>query len=99
MSQSLSNTGSDAGAGPGNGQAEGQQAPQTDIHLTPRELDILWGIAKGFTYQDIAHQLELSPKTIPTYIKSVYRKLEVNSRSEAVFEAVQLGLIDFSGKT
>ncbi len=61
--------------------------------LTPRETDILWGIAKGFTYNDIAERLDLSRQTVPTHIKNIYRKLEVNSRSEAVFEAIERKLI------
>lgn len=61
--------------------------------LTPREIDILWGIAKGFSYADIASHLGLSRQTVPGHIKSIYRKLEVNTRGEAVFEAVQQGLI------
>ncbi|MDX6751539.1 response regulator transcription factor [Geminicoccaceae bacterium 1502E] len=61
--------------------------------LTRREVDILWGIAKGFTYNDIADRLEISRKTVPNYIKSIYRKLGVSSRGEAVFEAVQQRLI------
>lgn len=61
--------------------------------LTKREIDILWGIAKGFTYNDIADSLGISRKTVPNYIKSIYRKLEVTNRSEAVFEALQRKLI------
>ena len=61
--------------------------------LTPRETDILWGIAKGVTYNDIADRLGLSRQTVPSYIKNIYRKLEVNSRSEAVFEAIERKLI------
>ncbi|CUU22047.1 Twocomponent response regulator CDS [Bradyrhizobium sp.] len=61
--------------------------------LTPREIDILWGIAKGFSYAEIASHLGLSRQTVPGHIKNIYRKLEVHTRSEAVFEAVQQGLI------
>src|SRR3954468_24786982 len=61
--------------------------------LTPREIDILWGIAKGFSYADIADHLGLSRLTVPGHIKSIYRKLEVNTRGEAVYEALQQGLI------
>jgi DNA-binding NarL/FixJ family response regulator len=61
--------------------------------LTPREVDILCGIAKGYRYADLAKALNVSSHTVPGYIKSIYRKLGVNSRSEAVFEATQLQLI------
>jgi len=61
--------------------------------LTPREMDILWGIAKGFTYAEIAEQLKMSRQTVPVHIRNIYRKLEASNRSEAVFEATRLGLI------
>jgi DNA-binding NarL/FixJ family response regulator len=61
--------------------------------LTPRDIDILWGIAKGFSYAEIASHLGLSRQTVPGHIKSIYRKLEVHTRGEAVFEALQQGLI------
>jgi DNA-binding NarL/FixJ family response regulator len=67
--------------------------PLNTARLTPREIDILWGIAKGFSYAEIAGHLGLSRQTVPGHIKSIYRKLEVHTRGEAVFEAVQQGLI------
>lgn len=63
------------------------------LGLTRRETDILWGIAKGMTYHEIADGLGISRNTVPNYIKSIYRKLEVNSRGEAVFEAISRKLI------
>jgi DNA-binding NarL/FixJ family response regulator len=65
------------------------------IALTAREVDILTGLAKGFTYLELAEQTATSVHTVGTHIKNIYRKLEVCSRSEAVFEAVQRGLIRF----
>ena len=61
--------------------------------LTEREMDILWGIAKGFTYAEIAQHLQMSKHTVPVHIKNIYRKLHVNNRSEAVYEASRRGLI------
>ena len=75
-------------------QAEPPRGGELDIaRLTPREIDILWGIAKGFSYAEIATHLGMSRQTVPGHIKSIYRKLEVHTRGEAVFEAVQQGLI------
>lgn len=62
-------------------------------HLTPREMDVLQLIAKGLSYARIADTLSMSANTVPSYVKQIYRKLEVNSRGEAVFEAMQLGLL------
>lgn len=61
--------------------------------LTPREMDILWGVAKGFTYAELAERLEMSRQTVPVHIRNIYRKLQASNRSEAVFEAARLGLI------
>ncbi len=74
-------------------QSPADDVPADRLGLTPREIDILWGIAKGMTYNEIADGLGISRKTVPNYIKSIYRKLEVNSRGEAVFEAISRQLI------
>ncbi|HYD32505.1 MAG TPA: response regulator transcription factor, partial [Azospirillaceae bacterium] len=68
--------------------------PPTLPALTERETDILWGIAKGFTYGDIAERLGISRNTVLTHIKNIYRKLEVNSRGEAVFTAINHKIIN-----
>ncbi|ODT82690.1 MAG: DNA-binding response regulator [Pelagibacterium sp. SCN 64-44] len=62
-------------------------------NLTAREMDILWGVAKGFTYAELADRLGLSRQTVPVHIRNIYRKLQASNRSEAVFEANRLGLI------
>jgi DNA-binding NarL/FixJ family response regulator len=77
-------------------QSSPERSPEPQLNtakLTPREIDILWGIAKGFSYAEIADHLGLSRQTVPGHIKNIYRKLEVHTRGEAVFEAVQQGLI------
>lgn len=61
--------------------------------LTNRELEILELVAKGFNFGEIAGSLEISRHTVTTHVKNLYRKLSVHSRTEAVFEAVQMGLI------
>lgn len=71
----------------------GAPSHTTDQTLTPREMDILWGIAKGFTYGELAERLEISKQTVPVHIKNIYRKLQTNNRSEAVYEASRRGLI------
>jgi len=61
--------------------------------LTPRETTVLQQIAKGYSYDEISGALGISVHTVTTHIKHIYRKLAVRSRGEAVFEAMQLGLI------
>jgi DNA-binding NarL/FixJ family response regulator len=64
-----------------------------DSPLTPREAAILDLIARGFAYAEIASLEKLTIHTVKTHIKKLYRKLEVHSKSEAVFEASRLGWI------
>ncbi len=61
--------------------------------LTARETEILRLIAKGFTFPEIASLLSISAHTVTSHVRHIYEKLEVNSRGEAVYEAVQRGLI------
>lgn len=68
-------------------------SPADSQLLTPREMDILWGIAKGFTYGELAERLQISKQTVPVHIRNIYRKLQANNRSEAVYEASRRGLI------
>lgn len=62
--------------------------------LSEREIAVLTDLAKGFRYKEVARLQGISPNTVGDHVKSIYRKLAVNSRSEAVFEAVQAGLIN-----
>lgn len=62
--------------------------------LTGQEQRVLSCIARGYTYREAAEQLGLSPNTIPSHIKNIYRKLQVHSRGEAVYEALRRGIID-----
>jgi len=63
--------------------------------LTPREKEVLGLIAKGYSYDEIAKAFTLSTNTVRAHIRNIYRKLSVRSRSEAVFEAANLGIISF----
>ena len=71
-----------------------EQTPAgTGPALSPREVLVLTDLAKGFRYKEVARLQGISPNTVGDHVKSIYRKLAVSSRSEAVFEAVQAGLI------
>ena len=61
--------------------------------LSRREQEVLELIARGYSYADIARQKFLSVHTIQTHIKSLYAKLAVHSKSEAVYEATRMGLL------
>lgn len=61
--------------------------------FSEREADVLDLVAKGYAYAEIGNALGISINTVGTYVKQIYRKLAVTSRGEAVFEAMQSGLI------
>jgi DNA-binding NarL/FixJ family response regulator len=61
--------------------------------LTPRELEVLRGLAAGLTPKTIADELFISRKTVATHIQRILAKLDVHSRSEAVSLAYRHGLV------
>lgn len=61
--------------------------------LSERELLVLQLSAKGYTYEEISQVLALSRHTVSTYVKRLYKKLQANSKTEAIFEARSRGLI------
>lgn len=65
--------------------------PNTEALLTPKEKLVLQYISRGYSNKEIASSLEISPHTVASHIKHIYRKLEVNSRNEAVFEGWRMG--------
>ncbi|USX24704.1 response regulator transcription factor [Oxalobacteraceae bacterium OTU3CINTB1] len=69
----------------------GEAAPATI--LTPREIELLKLTAKGLSFDKVGELLGISPHTVVAHVKKIYRKLAVHSRTEAVYEATQLGLL------
>lgn len=61
--------------------------------LSTREMDILRLVAKGMSFIELGEMLSISPHTVVTHVKNIYRKLAVHSRGEAVYEAKQMGLL------
>jgi DNA-binding NarL/FixJ family response regulator len=61
--------------------------------LSSRETEILDLLYRGLNVAQITDKLFISPHTVHTHIKKIYSKLHVNSRSQAIYEAVQKNLI------
>jgi len=59
-------------------------SPQPTENLSPREQEVLDFLAKGFLYKEIADNLGISYETVHTYIRRIYEKLQVRTRTEAV---------------
>ena len=62
--------------------------------LSEREIEIVRLVAKGFSNDELADRLHLSPETIKAHLRHVYEKLGVESRVEAVTEAMRTGLVE-----
>ena len=67
-------------------------AVQAFPNLTEREHEILTLIAEGYTNGAIASRLYLSPKTVRNYVSSIFTKLGVSDRSQAIVQAREAGL-------
>lgn len=65
-----------------------------ESNLSEREREILKLVAKGFNFGEIGGILGISPHTVTSHIKKIYRKMAVHSRGEAVYEAQRMGLLD-----
>lgn len=66
-------------------------ADEEVVALSEQESRVLHLAAKGFTFDEIAQFMQVSPHTVMTYVKRVYRKLHVRSKVEAIYEARRLG--------
>jgi DNA-binding CsgD family transcriptional regulator len=75
-------------AGDGAAQPSNRVSP-----LTAREHDVLAMISQGCSNKRIARTLEISPETVKSHVKHIFLKLEVGTRTEAVFRAVSLELL------
>jgi two-component system nitrate/nitrite response regulator NarL len=64
------------------------------VHLTPREHDVLVGLAAGKSAPAIATELHVSTATVKTHLKTLYEKLGVSDRAAAVAASMRLGLIE-----
>lgn len=63
------------------------------VHLSPREHEVLSLIARGCTYLEVASALNISDETVSAHLRNTYKKLSVHSRTEAVYEAGRLGIL------
>ena len=64
-----------------------------DAGLTARERQVLGHIAAGWTYQQTAHRLKLSPHTVNAHLRTIRAKYGLASKAELIVLALRLGLI------
>jgi len=85
----LSDSLADVLLGRSSGNARGNEG-----RLSNRELQVLRAIARGFTSQEVAQQLQLSTKTVETYRSRIYDKLGLKTRADLVHYAIAVGLLE-----
>ena len=64
-----------------------------DVLLSERETEVLRLVAQGYVNKEIAQRLTISPATVGSHIKNLYRKLAVHSRVQVVRVAQKRGLL------
>jgi DNA-binding NarL/FixJ family response regulator len=67
--------------------------PELD-QLTPREIEVLELIARGYLYKEVANRLGVSIRTVETHVSAVLRKLSLPNRHQLARWAVQRRLVD-----
>jgi DNA-binding NarL/FixJ family response regulator len=65
-----------------------------EISLTERQMDVLQGLLQGKPNKVIARNLDVAEGTVKAHLESIYQKLHVNSRLQAMSRAYALGLVD-----
>jgi DNA-binding NarL/FixJ family response regulator len=70
-----------------------EPASTSDQKLAPQEIKLLELLAQGYSYQGSANRLHISVNTVRDYIRSIYEKLHVHTKSEAVSKALRNRLI------
>ncbi|MEZ5893573.1 MAG: response regulator transcription factor [Parvularculaceae bacterium] len=73
--------------------AEVNHAALKTLGITERERETLAALAEGLTNKEIARRFGVSPNTVKTQVSSLYEKLEVSRRTQAVQKARELALI------
>jgi DNA-binding NarL/FixJ family response regulator len=64
--------------------------------LTPREREVLLALSRGLTNEEIARELVISEKTVKTHLGSIFGKLHVDGRAQAMLYAIREGLVELS---
>jgi LuxR family maltose regulon positive regulatory protein len=73
--------------------SEGAMPPLLE-RLSPRETEVLRLLTTHLSHAEMAEELVVSVNTVRSHVKSIYSKLDVHSRMEAIERARELGLLD-----
>lgn len=67
-----------------------------DRLITKREEEVLQHIADGYSTPEVAERLFISQKTVKNHLASIYQKLDARDRTQAVLQAVRMGIVHLS---
>jgi NarL family two-component system response regulator LiaR len=79
--------------------AEDKAKKKCNLDIFPRELEVLKLTAKGLLNKEIARDLNISERTVQAHLSNIFSKLDVDSRTEAVLQALKEGWLDISDLT
>lgn len=71
-----------------------REAQPAHADLSPREMEVLEALARGLSNEQIAKELVISEKTVKTHLGSIFGKLQVQGRSQAMLYAIREGLVE-----
>lgn len=75
-------------------QKEEKSKSTDDYNLTPREIEIFKAIVEGYTYKEMADQLNIASSTAKKHILHIYRKLNVSSKVEFIKKVIDENLVE-----
>lgn len=67
---------------------------KNDFNLTQRELEVLNLVTNGLSNKIISEELFISVDTVRNHLRNIYKKLNVNSRTQAVIVSIRQGILD-----
>jgi DNA-binding NarL/FixJ family response regulator len=82
------------GIGLGKMHSQTNRKPDATKLLTAREIELIGCLQKGLGNKWIAHEMAITENTVESNLKNIYRKLNVNSRTEAVMKYLSTNEID-----
>ncbi len=81
-------------ASTGKGRGRGGSKGSSIKTLSSREVEVLQNVAEGKSNKEVAAELTISEKTVKAHLRSIFRKLEVSDRAQAVATAMRKGLVE-----
>lgn len=77
----------------GGPEASRKPSDRSDQSLSPREIEVIQLVAHGNSYPEVARRLDISAKTVKNHLHSIFGKLDVVDRTQAVLSAARLGIV------